>query len=70
VEFAANRAAGLIISRLSSDGAQGETRTPMPLRALRPEHSVSTNFTTWAGRGKGIICRGMMKGNYRLQQVA
>lgn len=35
-------------------GAQGETRTPMPLRALRPEHSVSTNFTTWAGRGKGI----------------
>ncbi len=29
-------------------GAQGETRTPKPLRTLAPEASVSTNSTTWA----------------------
>lgn len=28
--------------------AGGEIRTLMPLRALRPEHSVSTNSTTSA----------------------
>ena len=30
-------------------GAEGGTRTPMPLRAQRPERCVSTNFTTSAG---------------------
>ncbi len=34
--------------------AEGETRTLMPLRALRPEHSVSTNFTTSAGAQNNI----------------
>ena len=29
-------------------GAEGETRTPTPLRELDPEPSVSTNFTTSA----------------------
>ena len=29
-------------------GAQGETRTPTPLRAQRSEHCVYTSFTTWA----------------------
>ncbi len=29
-------------------GAEGGTRTPMPLRAQRPERCVSTNFTTSA----------------------
>lgn len=28
--------------------AQDWTRTSTSLRTLRPEHSVSTNFTTWA----------------------
>lgn len=28
--------------------AQGETRTRMPLTALPPQSSMSTNFTTWA----------------------
>ena len=31
-----------------SFGAEGETRTPMPLPALDPEPSVSTNSTTSA----------------------
>lgn len=31
---------------------EGEIRTRTPLRALRPEHSVSTNFTTSAGSAK------------------
>ena len=30
------------------DGAEGETRTPTPLRELDPEPSVSTNSTTSA----------------------
>ena len=29
-------------------GAEGGTRTPMPLKAQRPERCVSTNFTTSA----------------------
>lgn len=29
-------------------GAQDWIRTSTPLRALRPEHSASTNFATWA----------------------
>ncbi|MCD6062658.1 MAG: hypothetical protein K0R82_569 [Flavipsychrobacter sp.] len=29
-------------------GAQDWSRTSTPLRALRPEHSASTNFATWA----------------------
>src|SRR5260370_39707875 len=29
-------------------GAEGGTRTPMPVRAQRPERCVSTNFTTSA----------------------
>jgi hypothetical protein len=29
-------------------GAQEWIRTITPLRALRPEHSASTNFATWA----------------------
>ena len=32
------------------DGAEGETRTPTPLRELDPEPSVSTNSTTSARR--------------------
>jgi hypothetical protein len=28
--------------------AQDWIRTSTPLRALRPEHSASTNFATWA----------------------
>src|SRR4026208_733900 len=32
----------------SKFGAQDWTRTSTPLRALRPEHSASTNFATWA----------------------
>ena len=31
--------------------AEGGTRTPMPLRAQRPERCVSTNFTTSARCG-------------------
>ena len=31
-------------------GAEGETRTPTPLRELDPEPSVSTNSTTSARR--------------------
>ncbi len=30
--------------------AQDWIRTSTPLRALRPEHSASTNFATWAFR--------------------
>lgn len=30
-------------------GAQDWTRTSTSLRTLRPEHSASTNFATWAG---------------------
>lgn len=33
---------------LLSCGAEGETRTPTPLRELDPEPSVSTNSTTSA----------------------
>jgi hypothetical protein len=29
-------------------GAQNWIRTSTPLRALRPEHSASTNFAIWA----------------------
>ncbi len=29
-------------------GAEGGTRTPMPVKAQRPERCVSTNFTTSA----------------------
>ena len=31
-----------------SNGADGETRTPTPVKALAPEASVSTNSTTSA----------------------
>ncbi len=31
-----------------SSGAQNWIRTSTPLRALRPEHSASTNFAIWA----------------------
>ena len=34
---------------LAAPGAKGGTRTPMPLRAQRPERCVSTDFTTLAG---------------------
>ncbi len=38
-----------LFSRLPhSNGAEGEIRTLTPLRALRPEHSVSASFTTSA----------------------
>jgi hypothetical protein len=30
-------------------GAQDWIRTSTSLRTLRPEHSASTNFATWAG---------------------
>lgn len=30
-------------------GAQDWIRTSTPVKALRPEHSASTNFATWAG---------------------
>ncbi len=36
--------------RIEIRGAEGGTRTPMPLRAQRPERCVSTNFTISAGR--------------------
>lgn len=36
-----------------SNGAEGGTRTPTPLRELRPERSASTNFTTSAVGGPG-----------------
>ena len=36
-------------------GVGGEIRTLMPLRALRPEHSVSTNSTTSASERKNKI---------------
>jgi hypothetical protein len=37
-----------VLPALLTFGAEGETRTPMPLRALDPEPSVSTNSTTSA----------------------
>ena len=42
------RAAIFRLRLLLSDGAEGETRTPTPLRELDPEPSVSTNSTTSA----------------------
>ena len=56
------------ITRLLSCGAEGETRTPTPLRGLDPEPSVSTNSTTsaawrrvsiqspapWQGKNRGF----------------
>ena len=36
-------------------GAEGGTRTPMPVRAQRPERCVSTNFTTSARCGQAYI---------------
>ncbi len=35
--------------------AQDWIRTSTPLRALRPEHSASTNFATWAGNPSGLV---------------
>jgi hypothetical protein len=35
--------------------AEGGTRTPTPLRAQRPERCVSTNFTTSACLGFGLV---------------
>ena len=35
--------------------AQDWIRTSTPLPALRPEHSASTNFATWAFRKSGIL---------------
>ena len=35
--------------RASSSSAQDWTRTSTPVKALPPQSSVSTNFTTWAG---------------------
>ena len=32
-----------------TDGAQDWIRTSTSSRTLRPEHSASTNFATWAG---------------------
>ena len=37
--------------------AQERIRTFTPLRALRPEHSASTNFATWASRVRGCKYR-------------
>src|SRR5260221_10569064 len=34
--------------RRKTSSAEGGTRTPMPVRAQRPERCVSTNFTTSA----------------------
>ena len=34
--------------RCKVNGAQDWIRTSTPLPALRPEHSASTNFATWA----------------------
>lgn len=34
---------------LSLSSAQDWIRTSTSLRTLRPEHSASTNFATWAG---------------------
>ncbi len=36
-------------------GADGETRTPTPVKALAPEASVSTNSTTSAPKEERII---------------
>ena len=36
------------------DSAQEWIRTITPLQALRPEHSASTNFATWAGETFGL----------------
>jgi hypothetical protein len=36
----------MIVSLIS---AQDWIRTSTPVKALRPEHSASTNFATWAG---------------------
>ena len=45
--------------------AQDWIRTSTPLRALRPEHSASTNFATWAGeeefRGPGFLVQGWQR---------
>jgi hypothetical protein len=44
---------------ISSAGlcAQDRIRTCTPVKALPPQSSVSTNFTTWANRGANIdIC--------------
>lgn len=48
-------------------GAGGEIRTLMPLRALRPEHSVSTNSTTSAIRVAKLT--GICKNENRLLEV-
>jgi hypothetical protein len=45
-------------SSYKEGGAEGGTRTPMPLRAQRPERCVSTNFTTsaqWSILGTRVI---------------
>ena len=42
---------------LSSYGAEGETRTPTPIRALDPEPSVSTNSTTSAIKARAIYSK-------------
>ncbi len=42
-------------------GAQEWIRTITPLQALRPEHSASTNFATWAGVLLFYSCSGLQR---------
>ena len=37
------------------NGAQDWIRTSTSLRTLRPEHSASTNFATWAFRSAKVM---------------
>ncbi len=42
------RAANEVLNKCISSGAQDWTRTSTPVKALPPQSSMSTNFTTWA----------------------
>lgn len=50
--------------RIRKSGARAGTRTPMALLPLAPQASVSTNFTTRAGKNEG----GEHNGSFRKGQ--
>ena len=51
-------------------GAEGETRTPTPIRALDPEPSVSTNSTTSAIKRGQFIAKGKYQCNKKIGSLA
>ncbi len=53
-----------------SYGAEGETRTPTPIRALDPEPSVSTNSTTSAIKRGQFIAKGKYQCNKKIGGLA